>query len=246
MPSLLMIVPSRGRPRNLDRLVQAWRTTASGHADLVVALDEDDPDLFAYDAGRVAMVTVGPRQSFVAWTNQLAVRQAANYRFIGSMGDDHRPRTPGWDRMLCEALEELGSGIVYGDDLAPGEHLPSAVTVTSDLVRGLGYLIPPVLAHHGAARFWLELGDALGRARFLPEVVIEHLHYTTGKSSIDPGYLRTAAEVEHDQDRYEAYRRDHFGAAVVCLASHPQPTDTSAAPLGGVRHAQREVTRSSS
>lgn len=245
MPSLLMIIPSRGRPGNLDRLLEAWRTTASGYADLVVALDDDDPDLFAYDAGRVAMVTVGPRRSFVAWTNELAVRQAANYRFIGSMGDDHRPRTPGWDRMLCEALEKLGSGIAYGDDLAGGEPGPSAVAVTSDVVRRLGYLIPPVLAHHGGARFWLDLGRALGRCSFLPEVVIEHLHYTTGKSSVDPGYLRTAAEVERDQGRYEAYRRDHFGTAVGCLASRPQPTDTPAAPLGGGRHGHREVARSS-
>ncbi|HVC88967.1 MAG TPA: hypothetical protein VNC40_16295, partial [Gaiellaceae bacterium] len=204
MPSLLMIVPSRGRPRSVDRLINAWRSTASGHADLVVALDDNDPYLFSYDAQRVAMVAVGPRQGFVGWTNELAVRQAANYRFIGSMGDDHRPRTPGWDRMLCQALEELGSGVAYGDDLAQGERLPSAVTVTSDIVSRLGYLIPPDLSHHGAGRFWLELGDALGRTRFVPEVVIEHLHYATGKSPLDPGYLEAAAQVEGDRDRYEA------------------------------------------
>lgn len=223
VPSLLMIVPSRGRPSNLDKLVEAWRSTSTGHADLVVALDDDDPALYQYNARRVAMVTVGPRQSFVAWTNEVAVGHASDYRFIGSMGDDHRPRTVGWDRMICEALEDLGTGVVYGDDLGPSPVLPSAVALTSDIVAGLGYLIPPVLEHNGADAFWLELARALGRSRFLPEVVLEHLHYSAGKSSIDHIYLEGAERLDSDRERYEAFLREQLHCDVGRLRAKLRP-----------------------
>ena len=210
MPSLLMIVPSRGRPGSLDGLIEAWRTTSTGHADLVVALDDDDPRLYQYNAHRVAMVTVGPRQSWVAWTNEIAAAHAGSYRFVGSMGDDHRPRTPGWDRMLCSALEELGSGIAWGDDLGSRPVLPSAVAMTSDVVAALGYMVPPALEHNGAETFWQGLADGLGRSRFLPEVVIEHLHYSLGKSSIDHTYLEGAGVLQADLLRLDAYLRDEL------------------------------------
>jgi hypothetical protein len=226
VPSLLMIVPSRGRPRNLERLVEAWRSTTSGHADLVVALDDDDPALYQYNAHRVAMVTVGPRQSFVAWTNEIAVGHAADYRYIGSMGDDHRPQTVGWDRMICEALDELGTGIVYADDLGPSPILPSAVALTSDIVAGLGFMIPPTLDHNGADLFWNDLARALGCARFLPEVVLEHLHYGEGKSAIDHIYLEGADRLEADRERYAEYRREHFEEDVERLRSLVLPTLT--------------------
>ncbi len=205
MPSLLMIVPSRGRPANLDKLVEAWRTTTSGDADLVVALDDDDPQLYHYNAHRVAMVTVGARQSFVAWLNELAVGHADRYRFIGTMGDDHRPRTPGWDQLLCTALSEMGTGVAYGDDLATAPVLPSAAVLTSDIVASLGFVVPPVLAHHGSELFLRALGEGLGRSLFLPEVVLEHVHYSSGKSSIDHTYLECASELDADRARYEQY-----------------------------------------
>ncbi|HVC26173.1 MAG TPA: hypothetical protein VND23_10480 [Acidimicrobiales bacterium] len=237
VPSLLMIVPSRGRPNNLDRLVEAWRTTSSGHADLVVALDDDDPALYQYNAHRVAMVTVGPRQSFVAWTNDVATDHAEDYRFIGSMGDDHRPRTVGWDRMLCEALDEIGSGIAYGDDLGPSPVLPSAVVLTSDIVSELGYMIPPVVEHNGADTFWLELGTVLDRSRFLPEVVLEHMHYTSGKSAIDHVYLEGADRLANDTAQLDRYLAERFPDDVAPLLK--QLGERPAVDAGGARRVGR-------
>lgn len=210
MPALLMIVPSRGRPANLDRLVQSWRETTSSEADLVVALDDDDPQLYQYNAHRVAMVTVGPRQSFVEWTNEIAVSSADRYRFVGTMGDDHRPRTPGWDTLLCAALDALGTGVAYGDDLASLPVVPSAAVVSSDIVGRLGFLLPPVLAHHGSESFLHALGTGLGRSVFVPEVVVEHVHYSTGRASIDHTYLERANDLDADRDRYRSFLAEEW------------------------------------
>lgn len=210
---LLMIVPSRGRPANLDRLVAAWQATTSGEADLVVALDEDDEQLYRYNARRVALVTVGAHRSFVAWTNEIAVSQASRYRFVGTMGDDHLPRTFGWDKLLCEALDELGPGVAFGDDRSRPV-VPSAAVVSAEVVTSLGFLLPPVLEHHGSERFLRALGEGLGRSLFLPEVVLEHLHYSSGKSSIDHTYLRVATELDADHDRLAQYMAKEWPAVL--------------------------------
>lgn len=109
---------------------------ASRQAGRDVALDADDPQLYRYNAHRVAMVSVGPRQSFIAWTNEIAVGHADRYDFVGSMGDDHLPRTPGWDKLVCEALDELGTGVAYGDDLAGTPVLPSAAAAAGGMGSG--------------------------------------------------------------------------------------------------------------
>ncbi|MHB1782745.1 MAG: hypothetical protein ACYCTE_08645 [Acidimicrobiales bacterium] len=242
MPRLLMIVPSRGRPAHLDRLVATWCSTTSGDADLVVALDDDDPQLYRYNAHRVAMVSVGPRQSFIAWTNEIAVGHADRYDFVGSMGDDHLPRTPGWDKLVCEALDELGTGVAYGDDLAGTPALPSAAAVTSNIVASLGYLLPPVLEHHGSELYFRSLGEDLGRSRFLREVVLEHVHYSSGKSSIDHTYLECAATIDADRARYEMYMEREWPTALARLRAElhiaPLHQDARDQPIhpAGQRH----------
>ena len=233
MPSLLMIVPSRGRPANLDGLVQAWRETTSGDADLVVALDDDDPQLYQYNAHRVAMVAVGPRQSFVEWTNEIAVGNTDRYRFVGTMGDDHRPRTPRWDELLCSSLDSIGSGVAYGDDRASLPVVPSAAIVSSDIVARLGFLLPPVLAHHNSEAFLQALGADLGRAVFVPEVVVEHVHYTTGRASIDHTYLERANDIDADREHYHAFMAEEWPkllgelAAGLGIAGTPDGSATS-------------------
>src|ERR1035441_8840083 len=160
MSDLLVIVPSRGRPENVRALRQAWRDTQTA-ADLIVGLDDDDPRWLDY----CGPVTVRSRMRLNAYTNALATENAGQYRFLGSMGDDHRPRTAGWDRLICEALAEMGTGIVYGDDRLQGEALPTACFMTSDIVQMLGYMAPPCLEHMYIDNFWRDFGRAIGRLR---------------------------------------------------------------------------------
>src|ERR1022692_4739674 len=69
------------------------------------------------------------------------------YRALCSMGDDHLPRTPGWDRLLLDGLADMGGGFAYGNDLYQGEILPTAVAVSSPIVAALGWMCLPALNH---------------------------------------------------------------------------------------------------
>lgn len=193
---LLMIVPSRGRPENVKRLTEAFDDTREGPADLLICVDEDDPKRADYQhlllPGRVRM-EIGPRLRLGGTLNEAALANVGQYFALGFCGDDHIFRSQGWNRQFVWALQDLGSGIVYGNDLIQGAALPTAVAMTSDIVATLGHMVPPDLVHLYCDDAWRDLGNAMGRLRYLPDVVIEHLHPIAGKAAEDAGYLEVNA-----------------------------------------------------
>lgn len=201
---LLFIVPSRGRPHNVAALHDAWSATTTGVSGLLVAADDDDPTLPGYRdvcGDRGIELTVGPRLRMVPTLNKVAVERATRHFALGFLGDDHRPRTLGFDAHYLAALRTLGTGFVYGDDLLAGERLPTQVAMTSDIVQTLGYMAPPTLIHTWADNAWHDLGHAIDRIRYLPDVVVEHMHPLAGKASQDDGYVEVNAPDAFERDR---------------------------------------------
>lgn len=223
-----MIVPSRGRPANVAALLDAWADTATGAADVLFAVDADDPCREDYAALRVPeswpprlnnlLWSVGERRRLVGTLNAAAAWYAQYYRCVGFLGDDHRPRTFGWDARFVECLSG-GTGIVYGNDLLQGERMPTAVAMTSDIVMQLGYMVPPTLVHLCADLVWLDWGHALDRITYLSDLVIEHMHPAAGKSEMDDGYAdaNSSERATADADAYHAYRSGQFADDVAKL-----------------------------
>jgi hypothetical protein len=212
---LLVIIPTRGRPQAVPEIIQAWRDTGAT-ADLLFAVDDDDPDVDAYvadiqDAQRGALwkprCRIGTRLRLCGTLNEVAVREADRYRFLAFFGDDHRPRTVGWDARIRECLSG-GPGIVYGNDLLMGERMPTAVAMTSDIVQTLGYMAPPALVHLCLDLCWLDWGRGMQRITYLDDVVIEHMHPANGKAVLDAGYeeCNSPEQVSADSAAYYAYR----------------------------------------
>jgi hypothetical protein len=212
---LLMVVPSRNRPHNAEAFWKSWQDTATTAADVCFAVDDDDPQLDAYHAvcGRMpgARLVIGPRLRMVGTLNAVAVANADGYRYLGFLGDDHRPRTTGWDQRFCEVLS-TGTGIVYGNDLLQREKMPTAVAMTSDIVTTLGYFAPPTMVHLCVDLVWLELGKAIDRITYLPDVIIEHVHPALGKAPMDAGYedANSHERMSADSAAYFAYMAGQF------------------------------------
>jgi hypothetical protein len=127
------------------------------------------------------------------------------------LGDDHRPRSTGWDQRFCECLSS-GPRIVYGNDLLQGEKMPTAVAMTSDVVTALGYFAPPTMQHLCVDLVWLELGRAIDRITYLPDVIVEHVHPALGKAPMDAGYedANSAERISADSAAYFAYMAGQF------------------------------------
>lgn len=212
---LLVIVPSRGRPSAVAALAAAITRTRTAKTDLIVAYDDDDPTAVLYEKQRAAsrdrrfLWTSGPRDTLTGWTNKLALQYAGKYRALCSMGDDHRPRTQGWDTLLLAALDQTGgTGFAYGNDLLQGERLPTACVISSDIVTTLGWMCDPSLAHYCVDNVWRDLGEWAGCRHYCPDVVVEHLHYLRTGAAADGTYREAEARAEADKIAYQGWLRD--------------------------------------
>lgn len=214
MPDLVVIVPSRGRPEAARELAEAFAETCTADTRLVVAVDESDPTRSDYyqilHGGDVrAGMLIWPSRSMVEALNLSASFVAVDPErlAIGFMGDDHRPRTRGWDQAYLGVLRELGTGIVFGNDLLQGERLATQCAMTADIIRAVGHMAPPTLTHLYVDNYWMAVGSGADCLRYLPDVVVEHCHPLAGKAQVDEGYLRVndSAMYARDEAAFRAY-----------------------------------------
>jgi hypothetical protein len=200
MQSLDIIVPSRGRPENIDRLVSAMDATIDHDMTrLLVVVDQDDPKLRDYqtymyaDSPHWAKLEVQGRWARIGpILNGITATRSHGCSHIGFLGDDHVPRTFHWDQYLVESLGGR-PGVAYGDDMFQHANLPTACIISSDLIRALGYFCPPGLNHLYLDNFWSTLGYAVGNLQYVPQVIIEHMHPLAGKAEVDAGYQYSLA-----------------------------------------------------
>lgn len=217
-PPLAVIVPTRGRPENAARLAEAFRETDALNALPVFVADWDDPELPGYkallDEGKISRLMIPTAAKcgagMCAALNYAARRYAELYEAVGFMGDDHLPRTAGWDDRILDALDDTLPKIVYGNDLLQGPNLPTAVFMPSRVIRATEFMAPPVMRHLYLDNYWKALGEHLGGLTYLNDVIIEHLHPIAGKAEWDERY-RVVNSGERDQgDRraWEEYLQD--------------------------------------
>lgn len=214
---LAIIVPSRGRPQNIDRVLRAWDETLAWHgADLFLVLDLDDPRLNDYQE-----VVMTPRPFYpprmpqgvmhagsptmIEKLNATALALVDKYRYIGFMGDDHLPRSKNWDIHFVRALAGK-PGVVYGNDLLQGRELATACVISSEIIKTAGYFAPPGLRHLYCDNAWMKMGEAAGKLVYLPETTIEHVHPNVEKSAWDETYSRGNSEENLVNDRIEFER----------------------------------------
>lgn len=204
MKKIAVIIPTRGRSVNAFEVIEAFQQTRScGPTKLIFGVDDDDPELEKYkDVEMVAPEWVsfeyGPRLRMGGTLNKLAVKYAKEYEIIGFMGDDHRPRTHGWDASFVSQMVE--TSIQYGNDLIQGPNLPTAVFMTSDIINTLGYMVPPTMTHLFLDNFWLTLGKRLSRLTYRPDIIIEHCHPVGGKVQWDDGYIEVNSSAQWNAD----------------------------------------------
>lgn len=226
---MVYICPSRGRPSNVMRLISEWEKTRT-FAHLLIALDEDDPELIHYSESLIDYEEssgevldwlhweIRPRMRLGGTLNYWATAKAAEYSIIGFLGDDHVPRTAGFDKHIQDAMYYLyGTGVVYGNDLLQGQNLPTAVAISSNVIQALGYMVPPSMTHLFLDNAWGEMGKSMERYTYLPHVIIEHLHPAGGKAEWDDRYVEVnSGEMWNaDETAYKAWVEDGTYRAVL-------------------------------
>jgi hypothetical protein len=196
MNEMIILVPTRGRPRNAIQLL-AEHESLSTHSDILFVIDANDPehDAYEFEVGADKCMTIENDTRGMAYPINKAASAIAKtdkYKYFAFLGDDHRPRTAGWDGILIQAMQKRPS-MAYGNDLLQGERLPTMIAMTSDIVKALDGMVPPKMKHLYLDNFWKKLGQDLNALTYIDAVVVEHMHPIAGKAEWDEGYKEVNA-----------------------------------------------------
>lgn len=197
MNTMITLVPTRGRPMNAAQLLSAHEELSTA-SDLLFVIDANDPehDQYHFEVGQELCMTIDNTSRGMAYPINKAANAIAKqdkYDFFAFLGDDHRPRTAGWDAILIQAMQRRPS-MAYGNDLFQGQRLPTMIAMTSDIVKALGGMVPPKMKHLYLDNFWKKLGEDLGSLTYIDAVVVEHMHPVAGKAEWDEGYKEVNAQ----------------------------------------------------
>jgi hypothetical protein len=202
---LEVFIPSRGRPKSVERVVMAYALTCQANTKLRFAFDRDDDKLeenIAATQGHSYMV--GARDTLTGWTNKLAAKHAGACLALASFGDDHVPVTDGWDAKLLAALP-AGGGYSYPNDHRRDD-IPEAVVISASIVNALGWMSPPFVSHWYQDNVWADLGRATGSLVYCPDVIVKHLHPNVLRQPGDQTNHDAAQRYDSDLAAYQQWR----------------------------------------
>lgn len=211
---LTMYVPTKGRPENAVKVQEAFFKTTVLNSRIVFIISDNDPELARYQSLELAeTIVVSPdKPGFVSPVNlgYLHDRRTHYSYSVGFMGDDHMPRTPAWDEICVNTLLAMRGGYVYANDGFQGEAIPTSIIMSAEIPLSLGYITLPSLKHLYADNFWLDMGRAINRITYLPNVLIEHMHPGAGKALVDKGYEFSGSYQldQEDKKEYERYLKE--------------------------------------
>lgn len=204
---LAVTVPTRGRPANLERLVNALKETCTVEYKVFARLDDDDTAEYP-ELNNVTYLT-GPRIYFSASVNELAaLAMEQGYTHMAILGDDVLPETRGWDEALIDSLPELG--VAYGSDGLEhlhGADLPTHVVVPMEMYKRLGWIGLPTLRHLFCDNVWRELGK-ITKLKYLSHIKLTHLHRWNKSAPDDKTYQEANDKDKREMDRlaFEKWR----------------------------------------
>jgi hypothetical protein len=212
---LAILVPSRGRPQNVGRLIEACRKTCRASTVLHFGFDEDDPspNVPAVPSGVIfdpVRIDIQPRMGLTAWTNHLASQYVQTLPehsapYLASLGDDMVPETDGWDERLITAIEHMGGGFAYPFDGRRSD-IPECCVVSTPIVAALGWMALPTSSHWFIDTAWGDLGRP-DRLAYLPDVTVRHLHpNVAGGDPHDQTYEDASPQLGKDLAAYQRWR----------------------------------------
>lgn len=184
----MWVCPTRSRPDNLGRLIEAYRATGAT-TPVALLLDECDPALPSYLALTLPRGwdrRIGKRDGLSGIYNRFFA-VAPRLEWYGLIADDVVPETEGWDRRLIETAGDDGMAVPSGGETTGG--CPHFV-LGGDLVRSMGWLSLPDLDRLYIDTVWGDIAKAKGVYRDCPEIMLRHRHFSNGLAPFDKTYRK--------------------------------------------------------
>lgn len=215
IPGISVLVPTRGRPHNMQRMVNSGRQTCGGRVEYVFYIDDDDTPsrdmaIMLHEQGADVFWVHGPRGALNLSQLWNECQKVATENVYQHSCDETIYRTEEWDTQVLDAFEAWPDriGLVYGRDGIHDENLATHGFITRAWVDAVGYFVPPYFSSDYNDLWLHEVAGAVGRRRFLPDVFTEHMHPAVGKGPLDQTHQDRLAR--HGQDNVDQVWRDTF------------------------------------
>lgn len=160
-----VLIPERGRPDSLDRLIVSLLETAGNdeRIEILVAIDDDDP------AWTDRAPAEHQRTRYLRWPRPITLGEKLNALSVEAKGgilwfvaNDYVMETPGWPEKFRAAVARLpnGIGVPYPhDDLHPG-HAAFPI-ITRRMMDSTGFFMAPWFPTWFIDTWWDQIGIML-------------------------------------------------------------------------------------
>lgn len=182
-----LLLPTRGRPDSLRRLVNSVLETADNpnEVELVVFVDRDDESYDRQNYPDNVRLLYAKRTTLSVYWN-MAYERAQGPIYM-HCGDDLVFKTEGWDTKVKQAFEKYPDKIVfvYGDDGDPAKkHFGTHGFLHHKWAEAVGYFVPPYFSSDFNDTWLNEVADMVGRKEKI-DIITEHMHPAFGKGELD-------------------------------------------------------------
>jgi hypothetical protein len=186
-----ILVPTRNRPDNMERLVISAAGLAKDNKNLEFVFYTDLDDEVSIEKAR-ELVFISKVRSLVG--NRITLSAMWNKCFeictgdiVMYCGDDVVFRTPDWDNIVRKyfLLHDDNIMLAHGRDGIHDGSLATHGFVHRKWVDIVGYLLPPYFGSDMADVWIDEVARLINRRVFMPELLFEHMHFSVGKATID-------------------------------------------------------------
>lgn len=165
-PDISVLVPTRGRPENLARLLKSLGRHAS--VEVIIGLDADDPYVPDYVAkiAEIApdypLIIVAQRHPTLgALINSLAAKSSGAW--MAAVPDDYVLMTPDWPEKLLADCAQLPRrmGVVYLNDSLHPEFTAFPV-ISRFAYNAIGHYLNDSFPYWFGDTWWDEIGEMMG------------------------------------------------------------------------------------
>jgi hypothetical protein len=193
MPEISLLVPSRGRPKNIEQLRENILNTTSDIYDIELLLKLDSDNLYELDSRYDYFIKshVDKRSSYLNRDYYNFLAKEGRGRYLWGLGDDCRIETKNWNILLYQKIEEYlkdkPDRIAYisvNEVDSQAKH-PCFPLITKEAFQVLGEYHCSELLSWGSDRILWEIYSGIGRTLHIPEISIKHLSYHDGSAPFD-------------------------------------------------------------
>ena len=203
MIRISLLHPSFGRPQKAFEAYQEWKGLAENRKEIeyLIGLDDNDPTIEGYkslfsnkiEEFEKEVFLISPSRNIIQAVNYLAALSSICSELLVFVADDISP-CPKWDTVLLNIIKDVDKTqpiyIYPSDNMMPYGTWGNNMIINRVFYSKFGYFLYPEYDGVCCDNDLYEVAKRLDAIIQVPEIVFEHKHYITGKSEIDPTYLR--------------------------------------------------------